>query len=55
MRNKGSKIAMYIEQEYRTRKAYERRKRAQCKDILCEKCKYEKICEERIEEVNNEF
>ena len=51
MRNKGSKIAMYIEQEYKIKKAYERKQRANCKEKTCEKCKYQEICEEKEYEI----
>ena len=47
MKRKGSQIASYIDQEYRLRKAYERKKRANCKDKPCEKCHYEEICEDK--------
>ena len=53
MRNKGSKIANYIDQEYRMRKAYERKKRVNCKDKQCYECQYEKICEDRDTDKNN--
>ncbi len=46
MRNKGSKIAMHIEQEYKMKKAYERKQRKTCKEKSCEKCEFEKICED---------
>ena len=51
MRRRGSKIAKYIEYEYKTRKAYERKKRANCKEKPCEKCQYEEICEDKEENV----
>ena len=37
MKRKGSQIASY----------YERKKRANCKDKPCEKCRYEEICEDK--------
>ena len=51
MRRKGSIIAKYIEYEYKTKKAYERKKRVNCKDKPCEKCQYEEICEDKEENV----
>ena len=48
MRDRGSKLAMYIEREYKIKKAYERRNREKCKEKPCEKCKYENICEEKV-------
>ena len=50
MRNKGSKIAMYIERDYKIQQAYERKKRASCKEKECEKCQYERLCEDKEEE-----
>ena len=47
MKRKGSMIADFIDQEYRIKKAYERKKRVHCKDKSCEKCQYEEICEDR--------
>lgn len=55
MRNKGSKIANYIDQEYRAIKAYERKKRVNCKDKQCYECQYEKICEDRDTDKSNEI
>ena len=40
-------MASYIDQEYRMKKAYERKKRVNCKEKHCEKCQYEEICEDR--------
>lgn len=45
MRNKGSKLAMYIERDYKTEQAYKRRQREKCKEKECVLCKYRKICE----------
>lgn len=45
---RGSKIARYIERDYRIKKAYENKyKRINCKDKSCEKCKFEKVCEDK--------
>lgn len=49
MREKGSKIARYIERDYKIKKAYERKNRANCKEKICEKCEFEKICEDADE------
>lgn len=57
MRKNGSYIASYIDREYRTRKAYENKKRVNCKEKPCEKCQYEQICEDKesteYAEINN--
>lgn len=47
MRRRGSIIAGHIDREYRARKAYENRKRVNCKEKECNKCQYERICEDR--------
>ena len=49
MREKGSYIAGYIDQEYRRRKAYERKKRVSCMAKDCKTCQYERICEDKEE------
>lgn len=49
MRNRGSKLASYIDQEYKIKKAYERKKRVNCKEQKCYECEYEKICEDKEE------
>lgn len=47
MREKGSYIAGYIDQEYRRRKAYEKKnRRVNCKIRDCDKCQFKLICEE---------
>lgn len=43
---RGSILASYIDKEYRIKKMFERKKRVNCKEKMCEKCKYEKICED---------
>ena len=47
MKNRGSIIASYIEREYKIKQAYEKKRRAKCKEKPCEKCQYEEICEDR--------
>ena len=47
MKRRGSINAGYIVQEYKLKKAYERKKRANCKEKPCEKCQYEEICEDK--------
>ena len=44
MKRKGSYIAAEIMNEYRARKAYEKKQRAKCKDKICNDCEYYKIC-----------
>lgn len=46
MKRYGSIIASYIERDYRIKKAYENRKRVKCMIKDCEKCQYEKVCED---------
>lgn len=46
MKNKGSIIASYIERDYKIKKAYEKKKRENCIAKACEKCQYEKVCED---------
>lgn len=38
--------ASIVDNEYRTRKAYKRRRREKCKDKKCIECEYHKVCEE---------
>lgn len=52
MKNRGSIIASYIEREYKIKQAYEKKRRANCKDKPCNKCQYEEICEDKGEESN---
>lgn len=47
MKNRGSIIASYIERDYRIKKAYEKKKRVNCIMKPCEKCEYEKVCEDK--------
>lgn len=53
MRRVGSYIAAEIDNEYRRKKAYAEKKRANCKEKNCEQCQYIRICteSERIDEV----
>lgn len=44
MRNRGSKLAMYIERDYKTEQAYKNKQREKCKEKNCVECKYIKIC-----------
>ena len=44
---KGSIIANYIDQEYRMKKSYAKKKRANCMMQSCDKCQYEQICEDK--------
>ena len=53
MKNRGSIIASYIERDYRIKKAYEKKKRVNCIMKPCEKCEYEKICEDKDDTKNN--
>lgn len=48
---RGSINAGYIVQEYKMKKAYEKKKRVNCMMKPCEKCEYEKICEDKEESV----
>lgn len=41
-----SYIANEIIEDYKRRKAFEKRKRANCKDKKCKECDYEIICTE---------
>ena len=53
---KGSIIASYIDEEYKIRKAYKKKKRQKCVvegEKQCEKCAYFEICAD-IKESNNE-
>lgn len=53
---RGSIIASYIDEEYKTRKAYENKKRQKCVvegEKQCEKCVYFEICAD-VKESNNE-
>lgn len=47
---KQSYIANSIIQEYNIKQAYKRRARQRCKEIECDKCKWQRICEDREEE-----
>lgn len=47
MRRAGSRIAEKIDRDYRTEKAYKRRIRQNCKEVDCNKCKWNLICEDR--------
>ena len=48
---KGSMIAMDIMREYKIKKAFERKKRVNCKDKQCNTCQYERICENKEEKI----
>ena len=49
-RKRGSYLASYIDREYKTRLMYEKRKsRERCFEKDCEKCQFQKICEDREE------
>ena len=47
VRRRGSIIASYIERDYKIKKAYEKKKRVNCIYKPCEKCEYERICEDK--------
>ena len=47
MRRVGSYIAGEIDREYRQKKAYAKKKRANCKEKDCSNCQYEYICTEK--------
>ena len=44
MRRKGSYIAGEIMREYKQRKAFEKKQRANCKEKDCSNCDYSAIC-----------
>ncbi len=44
MRRYTSYIASDIDNEYRRRKAYEKKQRANCKEKQCFSCEYVRIC-----------
>lgn len=44
---KSSYIARQIDEEYRRKKAYELKKRANCKEIDYNRCAYKEIYEDR--------
>lgn len=44
-------IADNIIQEYKREQAYKKRVRQNCKEVDCNNCKYEQICEDREEEL----
>ena len=44
MRRRGSYIAGEIMREYKQRKAFEKKQRANCKDKDCGSCEYSTIC-----------
>lgn len=46
MRRKGSYIAGEIMRDYKLRKEFAKKVRANCKEKKCEECKYESICTE---------
>lgn len=48
MKRKGSYIAGEIMRDYKQRKAYKKKQRANCKDKQCNECKYERICIESV-------
>ena len=54
MRRKGSYIAGEIMREYKQRKAFEKKQRANCKENNCIECKYNMICENNEVEVDGE-
>lgn len=48
----GSTLASYIDEEYRKRKSFEKKKRQECiidNNKQCNKCKYENICLDKEE------
>ncbi|MBR6688794.1 MAG: hypothetical protein IKL68_02125 [Clostridia bacterium] len=47
MRRKGSYIAGEIMREYKQRKAFEKKQRANCKEKECSSCEYSVICSEK--------
>jgi radical SAM protein with 4Fe4S-binding SPASM domain len=49
MRRKGSYIAGEIMREYKQRKAFEKKQRANCKEKECSNCEYSRICSEKNE------
>ena len=46
MRRKGSYAAAEIDNEYRRRKAFAKKQRANCKEKNCDNCVYVRICTE---------
>lgn len=44
MRRRGSYIAAEIDNEYRRKKAYAKKQRANCKEKDCSNCDYSVIC-----------
>lgn len=44
MRRYTSYIASDIDREYRQKKAFAKKQRANCKEKECEKCQYVRIC-----------
>ena len=59
MRKRGSYRAIDIDREYRTKKKYENNqiKRQKCKMKDCERCRYEKVCNENksLEELEEQI
>lgn len=47
MRKNGSYIAANIVRENRIKKAFKKKKRVNCKEIDCNKCYFQNICEDK--------
>ena len=50
----GSRNAFYIDRDYKIKKSYEKSKRQKCKEKECVKCQYNRICEDKEIEDENE-